>query len=250
MSAATAQDTTKDTQSEGATNTVVQKKKSKASRILLILRAYTKYAGSSFYQDKLIKVVQYTLWFISRFYVGTSTEKGLMQLSGDLSWARYVTRLFELPAAVEAVQSGSWCPQNKTLGRAMALSMIAYYPLEYLSFFKWRAPYWVAPSFQSEHRLAERASAWSCRFWTIFIAMDIVKSLVALHPADVPASDKKRERLQLLRSALFALPAIHWSLPNWDRQPWLSDTTCNGLMWLETLVGLYQTFPAIEDKQD
>ena len=47
-------------------------------------------------------------------------------------------------------------------------------------------------------------------------------------------------RLQILRDLLFTLPAIHWSLPNWDTNPWLSEPIVNTLMWLESVVCMYQ----------
>jgi hypothetical protein len=36
------------------------------------------------------------------------------------------------------------------------------------------------------------------------------------------------------------LPCINWSLPNWDIDPMLPENVVNGLMWLESIVCLYQ----------
>ena len=48
-------------------------------------------------------------------------------------------------------------------------------------------------------------------------------------------------RLQIVRDVLFTLPAIHWSLPNWDIDPLLSDLQCNSLMWCESIACMYQS---------
>lgn len=201
------------------------------------LQAYSTYVGNSYNQDKLIKTIQYSLWMISRFY-GGSIREALTKLSGELLWARYATRLVALPTALEGIQSGSWgSPQ--ALGKAMAWSMLLYYPLEHIAYVKWKAPQLGGGG---PHRLAEQASAWSCRCWVAYIVLDMVRSTLALRPSLQPSSDTQRnERLQLVRNALFVLPAVSWSLPHWDTQPWLSDITFNSLMWLESIVCMYQS---------
>lgn len=49
------------------------------------------------------------------------------------------------------------------------------------------------------------------------------------------------EQLQIVRSLLFTLPAINWSLPRWDTHPWLKESVVNGLMWTEAVVSFYQS---------
>jgi len=234
------------------------------------LQAYSTFAGNSLNQDKILKTIQYSLWMLSRFYVrkdNTVARKALVTISGELNWARYVTRLLGLPTALEGVQSGSWAAQ-KSLGRAMAWAMVFYYPLENLAYLKWKAPEWIGtPKFASSltkgesqtgpSRLAARATAWSCRFWVAYMVLDIVRSTLALRPTiiaspeqqegpstelvvEVSNDTKRNERLQILRNVLFLAPTIHWSLPNWDTQPWLSETVCNSLLWLEAVVCMYQ----------
>jgi len=225
------------------------------------LQSYTVYVGKSLNQDKLIKTLQYSLWMLSRFYYGKDDKvarAALAKLCGELSWARYVTRLFGLPTALEGVQSGSWATP-KALGKAMAWSMVFYYPLENLAYLKFQAPQWIqAPRFGARvddgkpDRLAVRASAWSCRFWLAYTVLDIVRSTLALQPnlvskdtaalAPIPSDTRRNERLQIIRNALFVMPAIHWSLPNWDTQPLLSETVCNTLLWLEAVVCMYQSY--------
>lgn len=203
-------------------------------RIDKFLQSYVQFTSSTFKQDKLLKIVQYSLWMLSRFYRNT-TRESLLKLSFEISWARYVTRLLGLPAAIEACRSGSWA-NNKTLGKAMAWTMVAYYPLEHLAYLKWQTPKWITPG-EKNNRLASKASAWSCRFWFAYIALDVVRSCVALKNAP---ETRQSERLQLLRNLFFSLPAFHWSLPKWDTDPLLSEETANGLMWLESIVCMYQ----------
>jgi hypothetical protein len=49
------------------------------------------------------------------------------------------------------------------------------------------------------------------------------------------------QKLSMTRSLLYLLPALNWSLPKWDTQPWLSEDVVNGLCWVEAVVGLYQS---------
>jgi hypothetical protein len=53
-------------------------------------------------------------------------------------------------------------------------------------------------------------------------------------------TDVRTEHLQIVRNILFFLPAVNWSLPNWDTQPWLHNDLVNGLCWIESMVGLLQ----------
>ena len=201
------------------------------------LQKYVQFTSSAFKQDKVLKVVQYSLWIISRYW----GKEPLSKLSLEISWTRYVNRFFGLPAALEAARSGSW-GKPKSLGKAMAWSMLLYYPLEHIAYLKWQSPklFQGKNSSSQKSRLAEKASAWSCRFWFVYIVLDIVRSSLALKKNDIGVSEKRMERLQVMRNALFSLPAIHWSLPKWDTHPWLPDELVNGLMWLESVVCMYQ----------
>eukprot|EP00980_Cylindrotheca_fusiformis_P008074 scaffold1722_cov120-Cylindrotheca_fusiformis.AAC.4 len=144
---------------------------------------------------------------------------------------------------MEGVSSGSW-GSPKAFGKAMAWTMIGYYPLEHLAYLKWKAPEICMPS-RSDSRLAAKFSAWSCRFWLAYLVLDILRSRNALlkteKDEETAAGEASRtERIQILRNALFFLPAINWSLPNWDTKPILSSGVCNGLMFLESIVCLHQ----------
>lgn len=229
------------------------------SMIKKFLEHYSVFAGKSWNQDKVLKVLQYTLWMLSRFYAKSSihAKQGLLTLSSEISWARYVTRLLGLPLALQdlSAQYDGASTKSRRLGKLMAWSMVLYYPLEALAYAKWKAPRWIAPSYGQEHRLAERASAWSCRAWLAYIVLDLVQSVRKLqHPAEVVEQDstdsgenvglstqaQMSERLQLVRNVLFVAPAIHWSLPQWDTKPWLSESVCQTLMWIEAIVSMVQ----------
>eukprot|EP00529_Nitzschia_sp_RCC80_P020713 CAMPEP_0113505248 /NCGR_PEP_ID=MMETSP0014_2-20120614/35201_1 /TAXON_ID=2857 /ORGANISM="Nitzschia sp." /LENGTH=401 /DNA_ID=CAMNT_0000400519 /DNA_START=113 /DNA_END=1318 /DNA_ORIENTATION=+ /assembly_acc=CAM_ASM_000159 len=124
-------------------------------------------------------------------------------------------------------------------------------------------------------------SAWSCRFWLAFILLDIIKAGKALRRTQLleeqrkletendqnnydtkdPGGSKgdgdvalpspnelesvaKTQKYAIVRNLLYVLPAIGWSLPKWDTEPWLSDDTMFGLCWLEAVVGFYQQIQA------
>jgi hypothetical protein len=171
-----------------------------------------------------------------------------------IAFYRYINRFFGLPAAIQGARNeGSWGPGM--IGKILAWSMIGYYPLEHLAYLKWKSPSLVGGASRGGMS-ASKASAWSCRFWFLYIVVDMIQSQRALQQIQETTKDKssrqtdelsqlmqqrRYHRLQLLRNALFSLPAIHWSLPKWDTDPWLSNDLVNGLMWLESLVSMYQS---------
>jgi hypothetical protein len=59
----------------------------------------------------------------------------------------------------------------------------------------------------------------------------------------------KHLQLQLVRDLLFTLPAIHWSLPHWDTDPWLPEPIVNTLMWLESVVCMVQSIASFQRQQ-
>jgi hypothetical protein len=229
------------------------KKVSVSALITKFLDRYGSYVSNSWNQDKLLKLLHYSLWMLSRFYAKSPhSQQGLSFLNSEILWARYVTRLLGWPTALQGVVANDGADKYRRLGKAMAWSMVLYYPTEALAYVKWKTPQMVAPSYGAEHRLAERASAWSCRAWVAYIVLDMIRSVQVLSASPVEKGEdedadvltpKQRtsERLQILRNALFLAPAVHWSLPNWDTQPWLSDTTCKVLLWLEAVVCMGQS---------
>ncbi|CAB9509143.1 Peroxisomal biogenesis factor 11 (PEX11) [Seminavis robusta] len=241
------------------------------------LQGYTKFMSPGINQDRGIKLLQYTLWMISYYYKDkTVLRDALRKLCNELSFARYVLRLLQLPPALEAARSGSWSynPKGQILGKILAWTMIGYYPLEHAAYVQWQTPKLLFPKTAGPSRLAEQLSAWSCRCWFAYIVTEILQCFLELrkhknqlnqleHKKKTDDDDEEDDgtarvsiqstratmqnlRLQIVRDLLFALPAIHWSLPNWDTQPWLSDPLVNTLMWVESVVCMYQSVASFQ----
>jgi hypothetical protein len=231
------------------------------NKLDLFLVHYNKFVTSAANQDKGLKLLQYTLWLFSRIY--PHKKKPLMKTSFDISFARYILRFYGLPTALEAVRNSSWedpkAALGGTTGKLMAWAMMAYYPLEHLSYVGWTAPELLPASFLIQNK-ANRYSAYSCRFWFVYLVAELTQGIMRLrrlykeqkelgenggngqdNSAAAAIQEKiTSEKLQLARSALFTLPCVSWSLPKWDTDPWLSDGFSNGLMWLESVISFYQ----------
>lgn len=255
--------------------------KDKRAFIDRILQGYTCFMDSGLNQDRGLKLLQWTLWMFSYALKDrVLIRDALKKLYNELSFARYAIRLLGLPPALEAARSGSWATSSdkykglhKFLGQILAWSMIGYYPLEHGAYVQWQTPKLFFPK-GPPNRLAEKLSAWSCRFWTVYIVAEILQSWMKLREENqklkayeeskktdeepvlgedgtiiVPPkpSALRNLRLQIVRDLLFALPAVHWSLPNWDTQPWLPDPLVNTLMWLESVVCMYQSVAKFND---
>jgi hypothetical protein len=188
-----------------------------------------------------------------------------------MSFTRYVLRFYGLFQSLEGYRSGSWAggdwdnPRIAKIAKyLMAGSMILYYPLEYVAYAGWKMPKLVRVN-------ANKFSAVSCCFWTAYIVgdfwasclklkelkeklLDLRETLVgkktnddkdavaALATEERTQLNKIRQiKLQLLRCLLFILPAINWSLPNWDTNPLLSELSLNGLMLAEAYTSVYQS---------
>uniref|UniRef100_A0A7R9W2A7 Uncharacterized protein n=1 Tax=Pseudictyota dubia TaxID=2749911 RepID=A0A7R9W2A7_9STRA len=137
--------------------------------------------------------------------------------------------------------------------------------MEHLAYARWVAPNWIKAD-------AERYTALSCRFWMTYIVADCVSSVLKLKElgrrrgkleeeeqngtiTDEEASTKRKEIdkgvkhqwLHIARCAFFTLPAINWSLPKWERDPWLSEHVVNGLMFAESVTCFYQSVCATKN---
>jgi hypothetical protein len=220
---------------------------------------YNKFIASGANQDKGLKLLQWTLWLFSRIY--PSKKESLQKSSLDISFARYILRFYGFPSTMEAVRNGTWeDPQSylgRLLGKLMAWSMLGYYPLEHVAYVRWTSPKLLPYSSLNANRL----SAYSCRFWLLYLLAELAQGTIRLRRMynsrkelkAAAASEKdddnklatledsiRNQQLQMARSALFTFPCIHWALPKWDTDPWLSEDTCNGLMWIEAVVSMYQ----------
>jgi hypothetical protein len=249
-------------------------------RLRRFLKFYVTFVASATHQDQALKVLQWTLWLLS-----TSCSPSRSQFRSilrkyylDIGYVRFGTRLLGLPSAIEAVLSGSWAVTNtqnhpglhRQLGRILATSMLGYYPLEHTAYALWMMPPNSTLAYKHQvNRTAERLSAWSCRFWLLYIVAETTQCALQWKElrkeqqellqqkvdGDYDSDDNERiklraaalqnavtnTQLQLSRNALFFLPCIHWALPNWDRDPWLPERFVNSLMWTESVISLYQS---------
>ena len=51
----------------------------------------------------------------------------------------------------------------------------------------------------------------------------------------------RHHKLHIIRCMLYVLPSYHWSLLDWERNPFLKTRTVNGLMLIESIVAIYQS---------
>lgn len=185
------------------------------------LQWYVRFVASSSNQDKLLKLLQWSLWLCgSTLRSTTSSSSGsptttpaaawLHKLYGEVSFARYVTRLLGLPVALEAAVNDSWTAvsssssrsRSKTnvhrmyqlIGKVLAYSMVAYHPTELMAYALWMKPKsaaTVATSMPSRTRAlsprnprawpAETWSYISCRFWLTYVVAELVQCILQWH---------------------------------------------------------------------
>jgi hypothetical protein len=245
------------------------------SALKSFLDNYNKFAASTFTADQGLKVLQWSSWAISYLAKSNSTNKhlspSLRKLYLDLSMTRYALRFYGFFQSLEGYLSGSWAGGSwdnpliaKIAKYIMAGSMMFYYPLEHVAYAGWQMPNLVRVD-------ANRISAISCCFWTTYIVGDFWVSclkwaelrkklfnLGELLVGKKQADDKdavgeilqeqqsilkkiRHVKLQALRSLLFILPAVNWSLPKWATDPLLSEPVVNGLMLAEAYTCVYQS---------
>jgi hypothetical protein len=295
-------------------------------RIQQSLAYYVRFTASAAHQDKLLKFLQWSLWIwgtllqqrnaSSSFRSSQQSLRSLalsrwvLKLYGEVSMARYVTRLLGFPHAVEAVVNASWTSASPSssssssststgtdkqnmlntvysaIGKVLSWSMVGYHPTELAAYVLWMKPASSTAAierreYECRHRrsLFPQISTWSaetwsyvsCRFWLAYVVAELLQCVVqgyelrSLLQEQQGQTSKEMEiledtsdeldhhtqqaqlqrqlnnvTLQGLRNALFLVPCIQWSLPHWDTRPWLPVSTVNTLMWLESIVCLYQ----------
>lgn len=247
--------------------------KSSSEKIDRFLSLYCKWTASSTLTERGIKMLQWTAWLLSQLTKDKYKilSPCLRKLYSDLSIMRYVLRLYGIPTAIEGIRSGSrsggtWKDKRiKLLGNVMAWSMAAYYPLEHIAWAKWTMPQ-LMPKVDGN-----RFSAWSCRFWMVFIIAEMTNSVLKnkelgeeLRSIDKRANDSDdseaaisksnaieksmhMNRLQIMRDILFTGPCINWSLDEWATNPWLSENWCNGISFTEALTCMYQSVYSLQN---
>lgn len=218
--------------------TMTKPSSSKKNLLVRILRWYVRFSASAANQDKLLKLLQWSLTLLKG-------QAWPQKVALEISFARYVTRLLGWPSAVEAAVNDSWCVAtnneiwHKWVGRILAHSMVLYYPAEHLAYALWMKP---NTANQNDKRIlswtAEKWSYVSCRFWLAYIVAEMAQSMFLLKETP-PCTNSK---LQLTRNALFLLPCINWARSDWDSKPWLKTETVNRIMWAEAIVSMYQAW--------
>lgn len=124
----------------------------KRNRIDQWLIFYSKFVSTASNQDKVLKLLQWTLFVasvcVSKLQKSNNEHEnngvkrrniasGLSKLYGEISMARYVIRLLGFPTALEAWRTDSWTldqsrPTYRWIGKILAGSMMLYYPTELL----------------------------------------------------------------------------------------------------------------------
>ena len=230
------------------------------------LQRYTTAMSTSIHRDRLLKTAQYALYWLGVAIHSQAASK----MSLELSWARYITRMAEWPMAVQGLLFDTWTPFSdplnaqsqfsvwgRRLGRALAATMVLYYPAEHAAFGHWKV--WPTAS-KGATRVAEWYSAISCKAWLAYILVDLMQGYISLaqRPAikkdddddDDVVAVRHKQRVVMLRNLLFVLPAYHWSRTDWDIKPYFSPTIVNGCMVPEAVLSLYQTsleVPAVQE---
>mmetsp|Transcript_18973 Transcript_18973/g.24647 ORF Transcript_18973/g.24647 Transcript_18973/m.24647 type:complete len:297 (-) Transcript_18973:497-1387(-) len=203
-------------------------------------RRLSTYFGSAAVQDKCLKLISYMCWFLSRTIKNRNYAqdnrleeicKDLRGIYTHLFMARYATRLFGTFSCLEAIKSGSWgvwgeayeygddearqedddvflslSSRRKWLGKFMAWCMLLYYPCEHVTYAKW-----IAPKLFKRIN-AEWWSAWSCRFWGLYVIADTLGSIAKVRIGS-------RRRKQIVNEMHMLQP-----LPGWNRK----DVQYNG----------------------
>ncbi|RLN26376.1 hypothetical protein BBJ28_00002326 [Nothophytophthora sp. Chile5] len=105
---------------------------------------FARFSSSTFRADKFYKAIGYGLGAAGHLLAHTTqleteTSKGLKALASNIAMARYVIRFTGGFESYEALKNGSWCygDDDAHLRRVVslqALSMLAYYPLEHVSY--------------------------------------------------------------------------------------------------------------------
>mmetsp|Transcript_14704 Transcript_14704/g.40651 ORF Transcript_14704/g.40651 Transcript_14704/m.40651 type:complete len:330 (-) Transcript_14704:1389-2378(-) len=222
------------------------------------LAKLVRFFATSSGKERTMKLVQYMLWFLSHYYCSGQTRTSLENLSGEVLWARYVLRFFGWPSAIQAARTNCWAPGR--IGRLLAWSMVAYFPLEHAAYLHWKAPQLMRSSRPSQ--VANTLSAWSCRFWMVYIMVDTYRALRSLqdlqrvqqqqqfNDASSPLDSShdyddhgtaiqiQNERIGLLRNFLSCVPAYHWSFDTGESG--VSNVTVKGMMLTDAVVGFYQ----------
>ena len=211
------------------------------------LTFYVKFAGSAGNQDKLLKILQWSLWLMAHtggassrtsHNVNTiSKQQWMSRISDQLSWARYATRLLGFPVAVEAALTDSWTldkssPVYRTIGKILAYSMVGYHPTEMVAYLQWQKP---APppasssaGFDNQAESAVSTKRWwhappatwsyiSCRFWLVYIGAELTQCILQwreLRAQKVALEEAKKQDSSGDNTSSSSIPDLNTQLAN------------------------------------
>ena len=228
------------TERRDSSKKMVTRTRNHSEKIDRFLSLYCKWASSSLLTERGIKMLQWTMWLISQLTKDKykTLSPSVRKIYSDLSMMRYVLRLYGMPTAIEAIRSGSWGAGSwkdtriKQLGNVMAWSMAVYYPLEHVAWAQWTMPKLIPTKVDGN-----KLSAWSCRFWMVYILAEMAsavlknrelesqlrcidkdvkgpndEALYVIESQATIAKSIKMNKLQIVRDILFTGPCITWAL--------------------------------------
>ncbi|KAJ7698863.1 hypothetical protein B0H16DRAFT_1749519 [Mycena metata] len=158
-----------------------------SQRLNHAIRYFSTWSGT----DKLMMTTQYTAKLLAPFLLYRAelqfragkraqplslTTDGLYKFAGQLSQARRIMGFWGLLAILKGLSDLERSPPRSRLalniGRLQGLSMLVFYPLEYISFFS--APF-SGPLLRISPAAQIQASLWSVRAWGVWVALKVVE---------------------------------------------------------------------------
>ncbi|KAF8327284.1 uncharacterized protein EI90DRAFT_3068567 [Cantharellus anzutake] len=150
-----------------------------------------RYLGTWSGSDKLMMLVQYTAKLSAlpmtryaeaehrlgrRLAPASPTAEGLFKFAGQLSLSRRVSGLWGLLAILKGISALERNPATSslqlTLQRLQGLSMLIYYPLEYLAFFSSPFAPVIPPRIISPSQ-STKIQMWSIRAWGVYVLLQV-----------------------------------------------------------------------------
>ncbi|GMI55839.1 hypothetical protein ScalyP_jg8138 [Parmales sp. scaly parma] len=236
----------------------------KLKRLLTKLQIFSSNSSTN---DQGLKILNYTVSILASFApdlsISPNTESILNNLSSTIFMARYVPRFWGFTDALDGLVNGTWAPPADstehspenlktltTVASCQALSMCLYHPCELLAWFGWTA------KIENRYLNPDRMSAYSCRAWLVYILLSVyagglkMKELQEKRGGGGNGNGKKEGeseefdaqmkslKTRMLRDALYIVPALTWSLPQWATNPLVGKKTVNTLCFVEAMVNL------------
>ncbi|KAF7329740.1 hypothetical protein MKEN_00237300 [Mycena kentingensis (nom. inval.)] len=195
-----------------------------------------RYLGTWGGTDKLMMTAQYAAKLVApyllyraqlQFSAGkrakplSLTHDGLYKFAGQLSVARRIMGFWGILAIFKGLSKLERSPPpNYTrlqlnLERLQGLSMLVFYPLEYVSFFS--APF-TGPLLRVSRATSQFAELWSVRAWGAYVALNIIELFTewsALkEEQDAEKRTKRRRQImyQLVANVSRMPVIVHWSV--------------------------------------